>query len=187
LSWNAQVNQVTKKVNAGLIIVRRLREILDYRTRITIISINYSTTRWLLLASLHGVVYRKMFRLSDILMKLPNGAFRIITRESFEIRSADILKNAGVSHLQARREHQLALLMFIVKNKMLPNHLTEIFTNTNSIHTQIREIANLISHYLSQRQTIWKRRSALQFQIQVSDSNSDSYSVWIWNRVNCRV
>ena len=33
LSWNAQVNQVTKKVNAGLIIVRRLREILDYIER----------------------------------------------------------------------------------------------------------------------------------------------------------
>jgi hypothetical protein len=58
----------------------------------------------------------------------------------------DILENAGVSHLQARREHQLTLLMFKVK-KMLPIHLTEIFTNTNSIHTQIREIANLISHY----------------------------------------
>jgi hypothetical protein len=35
---------------------------------------------------------------------------------------------------QARREHQLALLMFKVKNKMLPNHLTEIFTNTNPMH-----------------------------------------------------
>ena len=31
--------------------------------------------------------------------------------------------------------HQLALLMFKVKNKMLPNHLTEIFANANSIHT----------------------------------------------------
>jgi hypothetical protein len=36
LSWNAQVNQVTKKVNAGLRILRRLREIVDYRTLITI-------------------------------------------------------------------------------------------------------------------------------------------------------
>jgi hypothetical protein len=87
-------------------------------------------------------------------MKLQNGAFRIITRESYEIRSADILENTGVSHLQARREDQLTLLMFKVKKQMLPIHLTEIFTNTNSIHTQIREIANLISHYLSQKQTI---------------------------------
>ena len=36
LSWNFQVNQVTKKVNAGLSILRRLREIVDYRTLITI-------------------------------------------------------------------------------------------------------------------------------------------------------
>ena len=36
LSWNVQVNQGTKKFNAGLSILRRLREIVDYRTLITI-------------------------------------------------------------------------------------------------------------------------------------------------------
>jgi hypothetical protein len=45
------------------------------------------------------------------------------------------LENAAICSLQARREHQLTLLMFKVKNKMLPNHFTEIFTDTNSIHT----------------------------------------------------
>ena len=36
LSWNAQVDQITNKVNAALSILRRLREIVDYRTLITI-------------------------------------------------------------------------------------------------------------------------------------------------------
>jgi hypothetical protein len=61
--------------------------------------------------------------LSDKLQKLQNRAFRIITRESNEIPSADIMDNAVISNLKARRKHQLALLMFKVKNKMLPNHL----------------------------------------------------------------
>ena len=87
--WNANYNNIIKLFNHTLIIAPKF-----------------------------GVVYRKRFRLSDILMKLQNGAFRIITRESYEIRSADILENAGVSHLQARREHQLTLLMFKVKKNV---------------------------------------------------------------------
>jgi hypothetical protein len=93
--------------------------------------------------------------LSEKLQKLKNRAFRIITRESYEIPSADILEYVGVSDLQARREHQLALLMFKVKKKMLPNQLnTEIFTNTNEYIIIIKEIASSISHYLSQELTI---------------------------------
>ena len=36
LSWKIQFDHITKKVNAGLSILRRLREIVDYRTLITI-------------------------------------------------------------------------------------------------------------------------------------------------------
>ena len=103
------MNQVTKKVNAGHRILRRLREIVDYRTLITIYQstiqphFDYCSQVW-------------GYYLSDKLQKLENRAFRIITRESYENRSANILENAGVSNLQARREHHLALLMFKVKN-----------------------------------------------------------------------
>ena len=70
------------------------------------------------------------------------------------MRSADILKNVGVCNLQDRREQQLAILMFKIKNKMLPKYLAEIFTSTNSIndYITIREIANLISLYLIPKQ-----------------------------------
>ena len=70
------------------------------------------------------------------------------------MRSADILKNVGVCNLQDRREQQLAILMFKIKNKMLPKYLAEIFTSTNSIndYITIREIANLISLYLILKQ-----------------------------------
>ena len=36
LSWNAQVDQITEKVNSGLSILKRLRDILDYQTLIKI-------------------------------------------------------------------------------------------------------------------------------------------------------
>ena len=107
----------------------------------------------MIIARKFGVVY-----LSDKLQKLENLAFRIITRESYENRSANILENAGVSNLQARREHHLALLMFKVKNKVLPNHLAEILTNTNSIHNHnTRNSEFNFALCLSQKQTILKR------------------------------
>ena len=36
--------------------------------------------------------------------KLQNRAFRIITRENYDIQSVDILKNVGVCNLQDRRK-----------------------------------------------------------------------------------
>ena len=145
----ASLQNITNKVNAALSILRRLREIVDYRTLITIYQsiiqphFDYCSQVWGCLGK----------GLSDKLQKLQNRAFRIITRESYEIRSVDILEKVGVSNLQARREHQLALLMFKVKNKMLPNHLTEISPTRIQYILIIREIANSISHYLSQKQT----------------------------------
>ena len=75
------MNQVTKKVNAGLRILRRLREIVDYRTLITIYQsiiqphFDYCSQVWGCLGK----------GLSDKLQKLQNRAFRIITRESYEL------------------------------------------------------------------------------------------------------
>ena len=53
LSWNAQVDQITKKVNSGVSILKRLRDILDYQTLIkNNIFINNSTTFRLLFTDL---------------------------------------------------------------------------------------------------------------------------------------
>ena len=32
LSWSAQIDKITKKVNSGLCIIRKLRDIVDYNT-----------------------------------------------------------------------------------------------------------------------------------------------------------
>ena len=130
LIWNAQVDRITGKVNSGLGILRRLRDIVDYQTLIVIyLSIiqphfDYCSQIWGCLGK----------GLSDKLQKLQNRAFRIITRENYDIRSEDILNRVGFSNLQTRREHQLAILMYKIKHKVLPNYLIDIFTNANEIH-----------------------------------------------------
>jgi hypothetical protein len=46
----------------------------------------------------------------------------------------DILNSVGFPNWRTRRRHQLAILMYKIKHKMLPNYLIEIFTSTNEIH-----------------------------------------------------
>ena len=59
----------------------------------------------------HNIIY---------LQKLQNRAFRIITRENYETRTADVLNKVGLPDLKSRREYQLAVLLFKIKHKTLP-------------------------------------------------------------------
>ena len=66
--------------------------------------------------------------------KLQNRAFRIITRENYTTRSADILNKLKVPNLEKRRMQQLSILMYKVKNKLVPDYLYDIFTNVSDAH-----------------------------------------------------
>jgi hypothetical protein len=66
--------------------------------------------------------------------KLLSGAFRIITRENYTTRSADILNKLGVPNLEKRRMQQLSILMYKVKNKLVPDYLYDMFTNVGDVH-----------------------------------------------------
>ena len=119
LCWSDQVEKITKKVNSGLSIIRRLRDIVDY---IIQPHFDYCSQVWVCLGK----------ALSDKLQRLQNRAFRIITREGYETRSKDILIKAGFLVLQTRREQQLATLMYKIKHKMLPNYLQVFHQYTRS-------------------------------------------------------
>ena len=60
--------------------------------------------------------------------------FRIITRENYTTRSADILNKLGVPNLEKRRMQQLSILMYKVKNKLVPDYLYDMFTNVGDVH-----------------------------------------------------
>ena len=130
LSWSAQIDKITKKVNSGLSIIRKLRDIVDYNTLIIIYKsiiqphFDYCSQVWGCLGKV----------LSDKLQRLQNRAFRIISREGYETRSKDILNKAGFFDLQTRREQQLPVVMYKIKHKMLPNYLQDIFVNTQQVH-----------------------------------------------------
>ena len=124
LTWNAQVDKIIGKVNSGLGILRRLRDIVDYQMLI-IIYLSIIQPHFDYCSQVWGCLGKG---LSDKLQKLQNRAFRMRTF------SEDILYSVGFPNLQTRREHQLAILMYKIEHKMVPNYLIDIFANTNEIH-----------------------------------------------------
>ena len=68
------------------------------------------------------------------LQKLQNRAFRIITLENYSTRSADILNKVGIPNLDKRRMQQLSILMYKVKNRLVPEYLCDMFTNVGDVH-----------------------------------------------------
>ncbi len=79
------------------------------------------------------------------LQKLQNRAFRIITRENYSTRSADMLNKLGIPNLGKRRMQQLSILMYKVKNRLVPGYLCDMFTNVGDVldHNTRQSEANL--------------------------------------------
>ena len=61
--------------------------------------------------------------LRDKIQKLQNRAARIITRDSYDVRSKDILQKLNWSDLQRRRKIQKSILMYKVLNGHAPTYL----------------------------------------------------------------
>ena len=130
LTWTAQVEHISKKVTSGLAILRRLRDTVEFNTLITIYQsiiqpyFDYCAQVWGCLGK----------TLAAKLQKLQNRAFRIITRENYSTRSADMLNKLGIPNLEKRRMQQLSTLMYKVKNRLVPDYLCDMFTNVGDVH-----------------------------------------------------
>ena len=130
LNWSAHVDHIFKKVASGLAILRKVREILDFDTLIIIYQsiiqpyFDYCAQVWGCLGKTLVVKVQK----------LQNRAFRIITRENYTTRSADMLKTLGIPNLEKRRMQQLSIFMYKVKNRLVSDYLCDLFTNVSDIH-----------------------------------------------------
>ena len=131
LTWHAQTDLITKKVNKGLYVLRRLRDFVDIKTLVTVYKalvqphFDYCSQVWGCL----GIT------LQNHLQRLQNRAVRIITKRGYEFRSADLLKELHISNLSVRRNNQLCTIMYQVNNGMVPDYLIDLFKKTNTLHS----------------------------------------------------
>ena len=120
---SAHVDHIFKKVVSGLAILRKVREVLDFDTVIIIyqsiiqLYFDYCAQVWGCLGKTVAVKVQK----------LQNREFRIITRENYTTRSADILKTLGIPNLEKRRMQQRSIFMYKVKNRLVPDYLCDLF------------------------------------------------------------
>ena len=134
LSWWChcfqQVNRRSRRpgsINSST--TSRLRDIVDYQTLI-IIYLSIIQPDYCSQSQVWGCLGKG---LSDKLQKVQNRAFRIITRKNYDIRSEDILNSVGFPNLQTTREHQLATLMYKIKQnftQLFNRHFHEYKWNT---------------------------------------------------------
>ena len=107
LTWKAHIDEISKKISAGLSVLRRLSPTIPLETRETmykalIVSyFDYSSCVW-------GYMGKG---LSEKLQQLQNRAARIVTSSNYQTRSKNILDELGWEVLEDRRMRQLAILM----------------------------------------------------------------------------
>lgn len=141
LSWNDQIQRMSKKVSSA---IGGLRQIRDYVPLSTLIStykafiqpiFDYCDIVW-------GSLNKEQ---SNHLQRLQNRAARVITRSSYDIRSADILENLGLDNLSNRRlKHSLNFMHKVVHGDA-PVYLTDSITyvQNNDGRSHLRGSTNL--------------------------------------------
>ena len=129
LTWDEQVTLITKKVNKGLNVLRRLRDFFDIKILTTVYQtlvqpyFNYCSQVW---GGLGTTLCNKPQRLQ-------NRAVRIIKKSGYEIRSKNLLNQFGLPNLEERRNQQLNTLMYKVRHEMAPS-TSSMFQKTNEVH-----------------------------------------------------
>ena len=132
LTWHCHVDLITKKVNSGLYVLKRLRDLVNVETLLAVYKtliqthFDYCSQVWGCLGT----------TLQNKLQRLQNRAVRTITKQGYEYRSADIQLNelGFIPALDVRRNNQLCMTMYQVKNNFAPQYLTDLFCKTSSIH-----------------------------------------------------
>ena len=107
LNWRPHINATSKKISAGLAILKRVSTSIPFDTRLNMYNalvmpyFNYCSTVW-------GNISKG---LSDTFQKLQNRAARILTFSGYETRSRVLLDELGWQRLENIRHKQLAMII----------------------------------------------------------------------------
>ena len=134
LLWNEHIDGITIRASKGLGMLRRMKPFVPRSILITI----YKPLILLYLDYCCLVWDNCSNYLLDNLQKIQNKAARIITGESYEIRSSDLLRKLNWPNLKERRSHKKAIFMFEVKNEQVAQSVAELFSVTNNENHELR-------------------------------------------------
>jgi len=141
MSWNHQIDQLSKELNSKIWNLSRLRSFLPFNTLLDIYKsliqpkIDYAITIW---------GYTNEYNLERI-QRLQNRAARVIF-DNFDFvntRGIDLVAKLGIMNIKQRRDYFMALLMYKSIHGLAPNYLC------NEIIMEI-EVADRISRHINE-------------------------------------
>lgn len=126
LSWHDQINEMSKKITKAIGGLRQVRQFVPVQTAI----IMYKSLIQPLFDYCDIVWDNMPLTTGERLQKLQNRAARVITCQSYEVRSNDILQQLGWKTLAERRYIHKAKMMFKIFHGNAPSYLMECFTKS---------------------------------------------------------
>ena len=126
LKWNEHIDKLCSKVSRS---ISGLRQARDY------VPLN-------ILVLIYKALIQPVFDYCDVvwgnlnkelalrIQKLQNRVARIITFQSYDARSSEILKQLNWDDLATRRDKHLSLLMYDTINRRTPKYLSDLFSNS---------------------------------------------------------
>ena len=135
LTWNTQIDNITKKVSKGIGMLRRIKEYVSTSTLIKVYDaivlshFDYCSLVW---DECADYLLKK-------LQKLQNRAARVITGSSYEISSENILSELDWLPLKDRFRNKKAIFAYNVKNNIkLPQSMIGKYEMKNNSNHNLR-------------------------------------------------
>lgn len=140
LKWHQQIDNVSKKVSKALGIIRRVKSFLPRKTLILL----YNTVALPHFDYCSAVWGNCSKSLQEKLQKLQNRAARIITGDSYETSSDEVLGKLNWKPLSERREDRLVALVRKTMMGKMPSYLKDEFHLSNNSRYDLRSNLSML-------------------------------------------
>ncbi|CAB3999982.1 RNA-directed DNA polymerase from transposon X-element, partial [Paramuricea clavata] len=130
LSWNIQINELTKKIASGIGALKRVRSFVPVATLQLIFNslvqpyFNYCCTVW----------DNCNKTLAEKLQKLQNRAARVLTFSSYDTNADGLIEKLGWKKLASQRQFQKAVMVYKSLNGLAPDYMHSMFVNRDSVN-----------------------------------------------------
>ena len=150
LSWEEQIDSISKKVSQGMGVLRRAKLFVKYDT----LQLLYNSLVQPYFEYCSLVWGNCRDSLKEKLQKLQNRAARVITGDSYDTRSKDILKKLNWINLSERRQQKTTAYVSKASAGNFPENISKKFEKSFSERYDLRN-NNKFYLYQNQEQILW--------------------------------
>ena len=159
LLWKDQISDIVTKISKGIGMLRRMKVYVPQKTLITaykaliLLHFDYCSLVWDNCSNC----------LLEELQKMQNSAARVITCKSYEVRSADILKELGWQPLVDHRKQKKNIFMYKLKTNKFSECMTSMFNTSKNKNCNLRN--NDVDFAIPKPNTNFLKRSTVMIRI----------------------